>query len=563
MSCILPKKSVAVFVKSSFFIFAVFVFSSLCARFANADFDPATYSYGLFTPLQGQNSFYNCTDYSGYHFYTTPSKTGGQSNNSCDQDITPINSGIYQITFATERSTVGIAFYLYSSTGDSIGVYIHDSQYYALYGGAWNLISGFSYSSNYVHATVYIQFNYTSYRISNDLITWSSWFTKDVSFTTSMIKIGGYTNNGWSEYYLFKLYSSAPECDTFTYSDWSACSTDNLTTRTLLTSGPDGCEGGTPVLSSYCDYFGPNNPYFKIDFVALENYNFPNIAMSSQIVYDDGQQVAKIYPTLYTNGALSYSMATSSTAFNLAVHLYNNATSSIASSYNVVVNSASSSAPDVFNHYEREDTYYCMPFCANYTIPYNDLKLYDDKVGYEFTVKSNTVFDETFRTDYLYVMQKFTSSSTLATSTINLPLFSCEYRVLDSEQCTGFLKEAGCLWANAFIFLVCPHNYSLNQVKKTADSVTSKFLAPVQMIGSQLEIIKNSGTGAELPAIVFTTDTGMSSNTIPIMDIPILDLNSSQVKYLANALYPYEAFAINFLLVYYLYGVVRVSSIAD
>jgi hypothetical protein len=41
-------------------------------------------------------------------------------------------------------------------------------------------------------------------------------------------------------------------CTSFTYSAWSTCSAGGTQTRTVLTSSPAGCIGGTPVLSQAC-----------------------------------------------------------------------------------------------------------------------------------------------------------------------------------------------------------------------------------------------------------------------------------------------------------------------
>jgi hypothetical protein len=45
-----------------------------------------------------------------------------------------------------------------------------------------------------------------------------------------------------------------PTCESFTYSDWSECQAGGTQTRTILTSSPDACENGEPVLSQTCDY---------------------------------------------------------------------------------------------------------------------------------------------------------------------------------------------------------------------------------------------------------------------------------------------------------------------
>ncbi len=41
-------------------------------------------------------------------------------------------------------------------------------------------------------------------------------------------------------------------CASFTYSSWDVCQSNNTQTRTVATSSPAGCTGGTPVLSQSC-----------------------------------------------------------------------------------------------------------------------------------------------------------------------------------------------------------------------------------------------------------------------------------------------------------------------
>jgi hypothetical protein len=43
-------------------------------------------------------------------------------------------------------------------------------------------------------------------------------------------------------------------CTSFTYSAFGACQTNNTQTRTVTSSSPAGCTGGTPVLSQACTY---------------------------------------------------------------------------------------------------------------------------------------------------------------------------------------------------------------------------------------------------------------------------------------------------------------------
>ncbi len=50
---------------------------------------------------------------------------------------------------------------------------------------------------------------------------------------------------------------TATACASFTYSAWGACQSDSTQTRTVATSSPSGCTGGTPVLSQSCTYVPP------------------------------------------------------------------------------------------------------------------------------------------------------------------------------------------------------------------------------------------------------------------------------------------------------------------
>ena len=52
-------------------------------------------------------------------------------------------------------------------------------------------------------------------------------------------------------------YPAPVACTSFTYSAFSACKTNNTQTRTVLSSLPAGCTGGTPVLTQACTYVPP------------------------------------------------------------------------------------------------------------------------------------------------------------------------------------------------------------------------------------------------------------------------------------------------------------------
>ena len=48
-------------------------------------------------------------------------------------------------------------------------------------------------------------------------------------------------------------------CTSFTYSDWSACQPNSTQSRTVVSSLPQGCTGGNPVLSQSCYYASSSN----------------------------------------------------------------------------------------------------------------------------------------------------------------------------------------------------------------------------------------------------------------------------------------------------------------
>jgi hypothetical protein len=49
----------------------------------------------------------------------------------------------------------------------------------------------------------------------------------------------------------------ANACTTFTFSDWGACQANSTQSRTVVSALPDGCTGGSPVLTQSCTYTPP------------------------------------------------------------------------------------------------------------------------------------------------------------------------------------------------------------------------------------------------------------------------------------------------------------------
>jgi len=48
-----------------------------------------------------------------------------------------------------------------------------------------------------------------------------------------------------------------PTCTSWTYSDWSACQSDETKSRTITSSSPNDCFGGNPILTQSCEYTLP------------------------------------------------------------------------------------------------------------------------------------------------------------------------------------------------------------------------------------------------------------------------------------------------------------------
>ncbi len=59
-------------------------------------------------------------------------------------------------------------------------------------------------------------------------------------------------------------------CTSFTYSDWGTCQSNNTQTRTVTSSSPAGCTGGTPVLSQACTFVPPPAGSSSVTVTAAE-----------------------------------------------------------------------------------------------------------------------------------------------------------------------------------------------------------------------------------------------------------------------------------------------------
>ena len=72
----------------------------------------------------------------------------------------------------------------------------------------------------------------------------------------------GLTNRPTDEYWsegdvLSRILIEAPICTSWTYSAWNTCSTNGQQTRSTSSASPNGCTGGSPVVSQSCAYVPP------------------------------------------------------------------------------------------------------------------------------------------------------------------------------------------------------------------------------------------------------------------------------------------------------------------
>ncbi|MGC1455581.1 MAG: hypothetical protein WA946_10390, partial [Nitrospirota bacterium] len=95
------------------------------------------------------------------------------------------------------------------------------------------------------NSTVFMSGGYTiSGRTATDwLTTVNNMIGLGASLTPAGVTAQDYAN------FLAAQPVTATACTSFTYSAWGACQSDSTQTRTVATSSPSGCTGGSPVLS--------------------------------------------------------------------------------------------------------------------------------------------------------------------------------------------------------------------------------------------------------------------------------------------------------------------------
>ncbi len=93
----------------------------------------------------------------------------------------------------------------------------------------------------------------------------------------------------------------APVCTDWTYSDWGDCMPGNEQTRTITSSSPENCEGGSPILTQSCVYIPPCSAYSGESSCEYNGYTYNIITIGSQIWFAQNLRVTK-----YKNGDSIY-----------------------------------------------------------------------------------------------------------------------------------------------------------------------------------------------------------------------------------------------------------------
>lgn len=101
----------------------------------------------------------------------------------------------------------------------------------------------------------------------------------------------------------FTIVSSGPQttCSSFTYSDWGACS-GNTQSRNIQTSLPNGCIGGTPVLTQNCTTLATCSPITVNGVV----YSLSPCTISMTMPHGQGNK--NFSTTIVGNGQYSFSV---------------------------------------------------------------------------------------------------------------------------------------------------------------------------------------------------------------------------------------------------------------
>ena len=92
--------------------------------------------------------------------------------------------------------------------------------------------------------------------VSFTFTTPSSGGTTDLALYINYIRSDGTMQGIWYSPAVHIVVES-PVCTSWTYSDWSSCSSSGNQTRSVISSSPNGCTGGSPVINQSCTYTPP------------------------------------------------------------------------------------------------------------------------------------------------------------------------------------------------------------------------------------------------------------------------------------------------------------------
>jgi hypothetical protein len=97
---------------------------------------------------------------------------------------------------------------------------------------------------------------------------------------------------------------SSTTCTSFTYSAWGTCQSNSTQSRTVSTSSPSGCTGGSPILSQSCAYTPATSPnqneplYLQLNGSLYFGKISPEVTTLQKMLSKD----AEIYPSQKTSG---------------------------------------------------------------------------------------------------------------------------------------------------------------------------------------------------------------------------------------------------------------------
>ena len=146
---------------------------------------------------------------------------------------------------------------------DGLGVYYFDDGV-----KQWTKVPGATFNGNKTSFQVDHLTEFTILSTTNDIIcgyTYSEWEAcQNGSQTRNIISkgpdgcVGGNPDTTKSCDILPPPPPPQSRCETFEYSEWEACQSDNVQTRIITNKGPDNCVGGNPATTQSCVYIIEN-----------------------------------------------------------------------------------------------------------------------------------------------------------------------------------------------------------------------------------------------------------------------------------------------------------------